>query len=117
MEKYLIEILLFFVNSFSYYIDININNLYTMSKIITIDSNSRAVQVLRIGFGSTFSAGLVSENLEGNIVRLKAIGDTSFRLASQPSSEIVLNDGETEYFFVPDGEQLFIISGSLNIMI
>lgn len=87
-----------------------------MSKALPIDSNSRPVPALSIGFGKTFTPGVVSEEFSGNIVRFKAIGDTVFRLASQPSSQVVINDGETEYFFIPRGEQLVIVSGSLNIM-
>lgn len=87
-----------------------------MGKSLPIDSNSRPIPALNIGFGKTFSVGVVTEKLGGCIVRLKAIGDTVFRLDTQPASEIILNDGETEYFIVPEQEQLRIVSGSLNIM-
>ncbi len=87
-----------------------------MSKSLPIDANSRPVPALNVGFGQTFAPGLVPEDWSGNIVRFKAIGDTVFRLASQPSSQVVINDGETEYFFIPKDEQLEIVSGSLNIM-
>lgn len=87
-----------------------------MSKALPIDSNSRPVPALSIGFGQTFSVGIVPADWSGNIVRLKAVGDTSFRLSSQKNSEILINDGETEYFLIPQGEQLEIISGSINIM-
>ena len=87
-----------------------------MSKSLPIDANSRPVPFLTIGFGQTFAPGVVPEDWSGNIVRFKAIGDTAFRLASQPSSQVVINDGETERFFIPKGEQLEIVSGSLNIM-
>jgi hypothetical protein len=88
-----------------------------MSKALPIDSNSRPIPGLNVGFGQTFAAGLVSTEFSGNIVRFKAIGDTVFRLASQPNSQVIINDGETEYFFIPKEEQLQIISGSLNLMI
>lgn len=87
-----------------------------MSKTLPIDVNSRPIPALNVGFGQTFTPGLVPEVWSGEIIRLKAIGDTIFRLASQPSSQIVINDGETEYFRIPLSEQLEIVSGSLNIM-
>jgi len=87
-----------------------------MSRSLPVDSNSRPIPSLTVGFGQTFAPGLVSQEISGNIVRFKAIGDTVFRLNSQPSSVIIINDGETEYFFVPKEDQLYIISGSLNIM-
>lgn len=85
-------------------------------KGLPIDVNSRPIPALKIGFGQTFAPGVVPEEWSGNIVRLKAIGDTVFRLESSPSSEIVINDGETEYFLIPEKEKLEIVSGSLNIM-
>lgn len=84
--------------------------------ILPIDDNSRPVPALSIGYGEVFGIGTVEEDLGGQIVRFKAIGDTTFRLASTPSSVIPINDGETEYFFVPPTESVVIISGSLNIM-
>jgi len=87
-----------------------------MSKSLPIDSNSRPVPALNIGFGKTFAPGVVPDEFSGNIVRFKAIGDTIFRLESQPSSEVLMLDGETEYFFIPKQKQLEIVSGSLNIM-
>jgi len=85
-------------------------------KTYTVDSNSRPIPVLSIGYGATFISGVVPDEFSGNIVRFKAIGDTTFRLKSQPSSEILILDGETEYFFIPNKEQIEIVSGSLNIM-
>jgi hypothetical protein len=87
-----------------------------MSKSFPIDSNSRLIPALNIGFGKTFDPGIIPNEYSGNIVRLKAIGDTVFRLASQPSSVIMMSAGQTEYFFIPADEQLEIVSGSLNIM-
>lgn len=85
-----------------------------MNKNLPIDSNSRPIPALEVGFGQTYNAGIITDEMD--IIRIKAIGDTKFRLAGQEGSEIIINDGETEYFKVPNGKSLEIISGSLNIM-
>lgn len=85
-------------------------------KQLLIDENSRPVPILKIGFGQTFTPGLVPMEWSGHILRFKAIGDTVFRLAVQPTSTIMIKDGETEYFFIPENDQLEIVSGSLNLM-
>lgn len=87
-----------------------------MGKSLPIDSNSRPVPALKIGIGKTFIHGEVSEELSGHIVRFKAIGDSTFRLVGQPTSEIVMNDGDIEYFVIPKYDKLYIISGSINLM-
>lgn len=87
-----------------------------MSKSLPIDSNSRPIPAFKIGFGQTFTPGLVDVDFGNEIVRFKAIGDTKFRLDSNPASEIIILDGETEYFVVPINEKIYIISGSLNVM-
>lgn len=87
-----------------------------MSKALPIDVNSRPVPVMKIGYGVTFNPGILPNEYCGHIVRFKAIGDTSFRLATQVGSEIVMNDGDTEYFYIPPNDDVEIISGSINIM-
>jgi len=87
-----------------------------MANVLPIDSNSRLVPALTIGYGKTFAAGVVAQELGGQIIRVKAVGDTSFRLESNADSVILISDKETEKFCVPLGEQIRIISGSLNIM-
>lgn len=81
------------------------------------NKNYANIPCLTVGVGKTFTAGLVQEEgMNGKLVRLKAIGDVKFRLDTQPSSEIIMTDGETDHLFVPEVDNIFIIEGSLNIM-
>lgn len=85
-----------------------------MDRII-VDKNSRAVQIVSVGFGQTFGVGEVSSEVKG-IVRFKALEDSSFRYSNQPSSVIEMNAGDTEYFFVEPENTLSIVSGRINLM-
>lgn len=77
---------------------------------------------LFVGYGKTFTtAGVINEDLSGRLVRFHAVktanmDDVTFRLSSQAASVIVLSSGETDYFFVPPGEKIHLLSGSLNLM-
>jgi len=77
---------------------------------------------LSVGYGKTFTtAGVINEDLSGRLVRFHAVktanmDDVTFRLSSQAASVIVLSSGETGYFFVPPGEKIHLLSGSLNLM-
>lgn len=77
---------------------------------------------LFVGYGKTFTtAGVINEDLSGRLVRFHAVktanmDDVTFRLSSQAASVIVLSSGETDYFFVPPGEKIYLLSGSLNLM-
>ena len=71
---------------------------------------------MELGFGNNFSVGLVTEDLGGKLIRIKATSDSAIRLTSQPNSTINMTTGEKEYFFVPDGDSITVISGTVNIM-
>ncbi len=75
-----------------------------------------------VGYGKTFTTpGVIDEDLSGCLVRFHAVkntnlDDVTFRLSRQSTSIIVLSSGETDYFFIPPGEKIYLISGSLNLM-
>lgn len=71
---------------------------------------------MEMGYGKNFNAGLVTEDLGDKLVRIKAIADSAIRLTSQPNSSINMTTGEKEYFFIPEGDSVTVISGSINIM-
>lgn len=77
---------------------------------------------ISVGYGKTFTTpGEIDEDLSDRLVRFHAVktvdmDDVTFRLSSQTASIIVLSSGETDYFFIPPGEKIYLISGSLNLM-
>ena len=72
---------------------------------------------MSVGFGKIFTIGTVTDaTVSGSLVRFKAIGAVIFRLSSHPDSIIIMSDGETDYFFVPEDTQIIIVAGSLNLM-
>jgi hypothetical protein len=94
---------------------------YYFVKIINVMASSNKsypnVPWMIVSFGHTYAAGdTIPTSIEDCLVRFKAIGATKFRLSLQPDSEIVMTDGETEYFFIPPDDTITIISGSLNLM-
>lgn len=70
---------------------------------------------MELGVGKTYAANQEIE-AGGYQIRVKATVDSSIRLKSQSSSEVLLSAGETEYFFVPDDEVVVVNSGSVNVM-
>lgn len=71
---------------------------------------------MELGYGDDFAAGLVTHELGGKLVRIKATVDSAIRLTSQTNSNITMTAGEKEYFFIPEGDSITVISGSVNIM-
>lgn len=82
-----------------------------------IDKNSRAVQCSTLGYGKTFSVGVIQEKEVCGFVRIKNIGSDMaiFKCADYSDDGIYLSPGETEYFYI-DGKTIEIIQGTLNIM-
>lgn len=82
------------------------------------NKNFSSVPFMELGFGKTYAtAGVIKEpTLSGALVRIKAVGETKIRLENQSGSEILLSDGETEYFFIPQSDNLYLISGKINLM-
>lgn len=71
---------------------------------------------MELGYGDDFAPGLVAHELGGKLVRIKATVDSAIRLTSQTNSNITMTAGEKEYFFIPEGDSITVISGSVNIM-
>jgi len=71
---------------------------------------------MELGYGDDFAAGLVTHELGGKLVRIKATVDSAIRLTSQTNSNITMTAGEKEYFFIPEGDSITVISGNVNIM-
>lgn len=71
---------------------------------------------MELGYGDDFAAGLVTHELGGKLVRIKATVDSAIRLTSQTISNITMTAGEKEYFFIPEGDSITVISGNVNIM-
>ena len=71
---------------------------------------------MELGYGDDFAAGLVTHELGGKLVRIKATVDSAIRLTSQTNSNITMTAGEKEYFLIPEGDSITVISGNVNIM-
>lgn len=83
--------------------------------MIKHNKNFASVPYIYPMYGETFGPGVVeNEIFSGNLVRFKAIGNTTFKIING-TSEIVMSDGETDYFFIPEGNKITILTGSLNL--
>lgn len=85
--------------------------------IITVDDNSRAVPFCtELGYGENVTqSGLL--NLTGKkIVRFVAYDDYAIiRSTKHANSQILLPENGIQYFFVGSDEDVFLVSGKVNI--
>lgn len=80
-----------------------------------IDKNGNNCQISNIGRSKDILAAGTIEEASG-VVRVKAIADSRIRLEGQADDGVLLSEYETEYFNIPDGAKLELISGSINLM-
>lgn len=80
-----------------------------------IDKNGNNCQVSIIGCSKDVSVAGVIDEASG-VVRVKAITDSRIRLDGQTDEGVLLSEYETEYFVIPDGSKLELVSGSINLM-
>lgn len=69
-----------------------------------------------MGFGVDCNVGIIDANLGGKLIRVKGLADSAIRLENQSNSTIAISNGETDYFFIPEGESVEVVSGSVNVM-
>lgn len=84
-------------------------------KNVFVDNNGRAIQVAPLSYGENYGIGVIP-NTGGEYVRVKAISDSVIKISAMSGNGVMLSEGDTEYFYIPEGKNLEVVSGSINLM-
>lgn len=81
-----------------------------------LDANGNVTPAVPLSQAKDFTQGVIENPSVRGIVRIKAITVTRVALFGDNSEGTLLAEGETEYFIIPEGRKLNILSGKVNVM-